>query len=63
IEEMAKSYQVEEERMEAFKNSMLESSKGYIEETLKKRKVIEMLVASAVFTEPVKKEAEDSEVK
>ena len=56
VEEMAKAYQVEEERMEAFKNSMLESSRGYMEETLKKRKVIEMLVASAVFTEPAEKE-------
>ncbi|WP_312811140.1 trigger factor [Sedimentibacter sp.] len=63
VEEMAKSYQVEEERMEAFKNSMLESSRGYIEETLKKRKVIEMLVASAVFTEPAEKEAEESKEK
>ena len=63
VEEMAKSYQVEEERMEAFKNSMLESSRGYIEETLKKRNVIEMLVASAVFTEPTEKEAEESKEK
>ena len=63
VEEMAKSYQVEEERMEAFKNSMLESSRGYIEETLKKRNVIEMLVASAVFTEPAEKEAEESKEK
>ncbi len=63
VEEMAKSYQVEEERMEAFKNSMLESSKGYMEETLKKRKVIEMLVASAVFTEPAEKEEKDTEEK
>ncbi|WP_312699107.1 trigger factor [Sedimentibacter sp.] len=63
VEEMAKSYQVEEERMEAFKNSMLESSRGYMEETLKKRKIIEMLVASAVFTEPADKEEKDTEEK
>ncbi len=61
IEEMAKSYHVEEERMEAFQNSMLESSRGYIEETLKKKKVIEILVDSAVFTEPVIKETDTEE--
>ena len=51
IEKVAESYKVEAERMEAFKKSMMESSRSYIEETLQKRKVIDMLVANAVFVE------------
>lgn len=64
VEEVAKSYNVEEERLEAFKESLLQSSKSYIEETLRKRKVIEMLVENAVFVEPkeeVKEEKEEKE--
>lgn len=64
VEEVAKQYQVEEERMEAFKESLLQSSKKYIEETIQKRKVFDMLVENAVFVEPkesVKETLEDKE--
>jgi trigger factor len=57
VNKVAESYQVEADRLEAFKNSILESSKGYIEETLQKRKVIDMLVENAVFVEPKEVEA------
>jgi len=50
---------VEEERLEAFKESLLQSSRSYVEENLQKRKAIEMLVNSAVFVEP-KEEADKS---
>lgn len=60
VNKVAESYQVEADRLEAFKTSILESSKGYIEETLQKRKVIDMLVENAVFVEPkVVEAAED----
>lgn len=52
VNKVAESYQVEADRLEGFKKSIIESSKGYIEETLQKRKVIDMLVANAVFVEP-----------
>lgn len=52
VEEVAKQYNVEEERLEAFKESLLQSSRNYIEETLKKRKVLDLLVENAVFVEP-----------
>jgi trigger factor len=57
VNKVAESYQVEADRLEAFKKSILESSKGYIEETLQKRKVIDMLVENAVFVEPKEVEA------
>ncbi len=59
IDEVAKSYNVEEERLEAFKESLLQSSRSYVEENLQKRKEIEMLVNSAIFVEP-KEEADKS---
>ncbi len=59
IDEVAKSYNVEEERFEAFKESLLQSSRSYVEENLQKRKAIEMLVNSAIFVEP-KEEADKS---
>lgn len=60
IEKVAESYKVEADRMEAFKASMMESSRSYIEETLQKRKVIDMLVANAVFVEePVSEEIKE----
>lgn len=61
VEEVAKQYNVEEDRLEAFKESLLQSSKSYIEETLQKRKVIDMLVANAVFVEPKEKSDEATE--
>ncbi|WP_326909236.1 trigger factor [Sedimentibacter sp. MB31-C6] len=65
ISKIAESYNVEEERLETFKESMIESSKSYIEETLQKRKAIEMLVENAKFVEKVeteeKKENADSD--
>lgn len=63
VEEVAKQYQVEEDRLEGFKESLLQSSKGYIEETLKKRKVIDMLVENAVFVEPKEKSEDATEEK
>ncbi|WP_019228493.1 trigger factor [Sedimentibacter sp. B4] len=57
VNKVAESYQVEADRLEAFKKSILESSKGYIEETLQKRKIIDMLVQNAVFVEPKAVEA------
>lgn len=63
VEEVAKQYQVEEDRLEAFKESLLQSSKNYIEETLQKRKVIDMLVENAVFVEPKEKSEATDEVK
>jgi trigger factor len=61
VDEVAKQYNVEEERLEAFKESLLQSSKSYIEETLQKRKVINMLVENAVFVEPKEESVETSE--
>lgn len=49
VNKIVESYQVEEDRFEAFKDSLVQSSKSYIEETLKKRKIIDMLVENAVF--------------
>lgn len=59
VDEVAKQYNVEEDRLEAFKESLLQSSKNYMEETLQKRKVIDMLVEKAVFVE-VKEKAEEA---
>ncbi len=61
VEEVAASYNVEEDRLEAFKESLLQSNKSYIEETLQKRKVINMLVENAVFVEPKEKAEEPAE--
>lgn len=58
--EVAKQYKVEEERLEAFKESLLSSSKSYIEETLKKRKAMELLVENAVFVEPKEVPAQET---
>jgi len=63
VEEFAKSYHVEEDRMEAFKESLMQSSRTYIEETLKKRKVIDMLVENAVFVEPKEEKEEANDKK
>ncbi|MEL7646941.1 MAG: trigger factor [Sedimentibacter sp.] len=63
VAKVAESYQVEADRLEAFKQSILESSRAYIEETLQKRKVIDMLVAGAVFVEPKVQEAAAEEEK
>lgn len=51
VNKMAESYNIEEERLEAFKESLMQSSKSYIEDTLQKRKVIDMLVENAVFVD------------
>ncbi|HRC81433.1 MAG TPA: trigger factor [Sedimentibacter sp.] len=57
VDKIAQSYKIEEDRLEGFKDSIMNSSKGYIEETLQKRKVIDMLVENAVFVDaPEKKE-------
>lgn len=59
VNEVALSYNVEEERLEAFKENLLQSSRNYIEETLRKRNVIEMLVENAVFVEPKEPKVEE----
>lgn len=51
VNKVAESYNVEEDRLEAFKESLIQSSKSYIDETLKKRKIIDMLVENAVFVD------------
>ncbi len=51
VDKIVKSYQVEENRLDAFKDSLIQSSRNYIEETLQKRKVIDMLVENAVFVD------------
>ncbi len=61
VEEVAASYKIEEDRLEAFKESLLQSSRSYMEESLQKRKVINMLVENAVFVEPKEKAEEPAE--
>ncbi|HHZ02869.1 MAG TPA: trigger factor [Tissierellia bacterium] len=61
ISKIAESYKVEEERLEAFKENIMNSSKSYIEDTLKKRKVIDMLVENAVFVDAPEKVDEKEE--
>lgn len=51
VNKIVESYNVEEDKLEGFKESLMESSKSYIEETLQKRKVIDMLVENAVFVD------------
>ena len=51
VNKVAESYNVEEDRLEAFKESLIQSSKSYIDETLKKRKIIDILVENAVFVD------------
>lgn len=58
VEEVAASYNVEEDRLEGFKASLLQSNRNYIEENLKKRKVINKIVENAVMVEPKEKEEE-----
>lgn len=58
VGKIAESYKIEEDRLEAFKDNLLKSSKGYIEESIRKRKVIDMLVKDAVFVEPKEKAEE-----
>jgi trigger factor len=61
-EKLVASYNVEEDRKEAFKQSMLETSKSYIQESIQKNKTIEMLVGNAVLTDKVnEEESEESE--
>ncbi|WMJ76093.1 MULTISPECIES: trigger factor [unclassified Sedimentibacter] len=58
VDEVAKQYHVEEDRLEAFKENLLQTSGSYIKETLQKRKVFEMLAENAVFVEPKEKTEE-----
>lgn len=60
VNKIVESYNVEEDRLEGFKATLMESSKSYIEETLQKRKVIDMLVENAVFVDA--KEVPETEV-
>ncbi len=61
LNKLAESYKVEEERLEAFKQSILESSRGYIEESIQKRKVIDMLVENAKLVDKVETEDKEEE--
>jgi trigger factor len=61
VSKLAESYKVEEERLEAFKQSILESSRGYIEESIQKRKVIDMLVENAKLIDKVETEVKEEE--
>lgn len=58
VAKLTEAYKVEEDRKEAFIQSVLETSKSYIEESIRKRKVIEMLVGNAVLVD--KKETEET---
>ena len=58
VAKLTEAYKVEEDRKEAFIQSVLETSKSYIEESIRKRKVIEMLVENAVLVD--KKETEET---
>lgn len=60
LSKLAISYKVEEERLESFKQSILESSKDYIEKSIQKRKVIDILVESAKFLDKVEENQEKS---
>ena len=62
VNKIAESYNVEEERLEVFKEGLMQSSKSYIEETLQKRKAIDMLVENAVFVDAPEKTEPDAEV-
>jgi len=61
INKLVDSYGIEEERKEAFKNTVIETSKGQIEDSLKRKKVIDAVVAGAKFVE--KKETAETETK
>ena len=65
IDKIAESYKVEEDRLEAFKEAMMQSDASYIKDTIQKRKVIDMLVENAVFVDapeaPVEPEEKSSE--
>jgi trigger factor len=65
IDKIAESYKVEEDRLEAFKDAMMQSDASYIKDTIQKRKVIDMLVENAVFVDapevPVESEEKVSE--
>lgn len=60
-EKLVASYNVEEDRKEAFKQSVLETSKSYIQESIQKNKAIEMLVENAVLVDKVEEEKEEVE--
>lgn len=61
VSKLAESYKVEEERLEAFKQSILESSKNYIEDSIQKKKIIDILVGNAKFIDKVEEKVEAKE--
>jgi trigger factor len=65
VNKIVESYNVEEDKLETFKDSLMQSSKNYIEETLQKRKIVDLLVKNAVFIDapeaPVEPEEKSSE--
>lgn len=58
---VAAQYNPEEDKKESFINSILETSRSYIEESIKKRKVVEMLVENAVLVDKKEEEIETVE--
>lgn len=49
LKKLAEAYKIEEEKFEGFKESMLSSSKQYIEESIQKRKVVDLIVEETKF--------------
>lgn len=49
LKTLAEAYKVEDDKMEEFKKNVLGSSKEYLEESIQKRKVVDMIVKEAEF--------------
>lgn len=49
LKKLAEAYKIEEDKFEGFKESMLSSSKQYIEESIQKRKVVDLIVEETKF--------------
>ncbi|QSX06903.1 trigger factor [Sedimentibacter sp. zth1] len=49
LKKLAEAYKIEDDKFEGFKESVLGSSKEYIEESIQKRKIVDMIVNEAKF--------------
>lgn len=49
LKKLAEAYKIEDDKYEGFKESMLSSSKEYIEESIEKKKVVDLIVNEAKF--------------
>lgn len=49
LKKLAEAYNVEEDKFENFKESMLSSSRQYIEESIQKRKVVDLIIEETKF--------------